>query len=306
MRHGLLAVILTAVAACGGDDEQFTIDAGGDEADASTSIDSAVSDPDAGPGEREVVIRFTPQVGDEPFACGTTYSALGAESSDVSPQDFRIYVHDVRLIAADGTETPVALTQDGLWQYQDVVLLDFEDFTGHCTDGTVETNSEIRGVVPQGDYDGLVFRVGIPSELNHADLIDMPPPLNLTGLWWGWNFGHIFLALVTWTEVTTPEPGVNSHYFHLGSIDCAGDPEMGETVTCGRPNKPIIRLESFDVDADVVIADFAAPLEHSNLSTEIGCHSFSQDPCVWPFEYVGLNWVTGSETPTTQRLFRVE
>lgn len=294
MQSRLLASLATtlALAACG------------DNADAPPDAAPQVDAAPAGP--TDVTIRFAPKVGTQAFACGQNYAAMGAEATSITPRDFRIYVHDVKLIKDDGTRVPLALAQDGVWQYQNVALLDFENFTGGCADGTPETNTSLRGTVPGGSYTGIVFTIGVPEAMNHVDLTSLPAPLNLTGLWWGWGFGHIFMAVVTHTEITTPAPGTNDHYVHIGSIDCTGDPEMGQSVTCTRPNRPLIELTGFDPTTKTIVADFGAVIAKSSLATSVGCHSFSEEPCAWPFDYVGLNWFTGSQTPSTQKVFRVE
>ena len=63
-------------------------------------------------------------------------------------------------------------------------------------------------------------------------------------------------------------------------------------------------VTGFDPLTQPIIADFAAVLPMSKLATAVGCHSFTQEPCAWPFDLVGLNWVTGSQTPSTQKLLR--
>jgi hypothetical protein len=57
--------------------------------------------------------------------------------------------------------------------------------------------------VPEGDYAGLEFSVGLPAETNHADPGRWAAghPLNpiVNGLHWGWQGGFVFLALEgTW------------------------------------------------------------------------------------------------------------
>jgi uncharacterized repeat protein (TIGR04052 family) len=276
----------------------------GDNHDQHEMTPDAPVDADTSP--REVTIQFAPKVGSAAFACGQTYPAMGAESTTITPRDFRIYVHDVKLIKPDGSSVPLELKQDGIWQYQNVALLDFEDFTGGCADGTPETNKVLQGTVPAGTYDGIAFTIGVPEAMNHVDLTTLPSPLNLTGLWWGWGFGHIFMAVVTHTDITTPTPGTNDHYFHLGSVECTGDPALGETAVCAKPNRPYVELRGFDPTSKSIIADYGAVIAKSSLATSIGCHSFSEDPCAYPFDFVGLNWFTGSQTPTTQKLFRSE
>lgn len=72
-----------------------------------------------------VQIRFAAVVGDAAAACGAKYDGVGSSRSTISIADFRFYLSRLRLVNADGSEAPVALTQDGLWQVDDVALLDF-------------------------------------------------------------------------------------------------------------------------------------------------------------------------------------
>lgn len=271
-----------------------------------TPPDAAAPDAPDAPTLRAVELAFMPVVGTQPFACGQTYAGLGADATTITPRDFRIYVHDVELVRADGTRAPLALEQDGAWQYQNVALLDFEDFTGGCADGTPETHRVLRGTVPAGAYIGVAFTVGIPDTMNHVDLTSMPAPLDLTGLWWGWAFGHIFLAVVAHADVATPTPGTNDFYFHIGATGCTGAPEQGEQVTCTNANRPRVELTGFDPTAHAITVDYAVPLAHAHLATSEGCHSFTADTCTDPFAAVGLDFATGVATPANQHLFRID
>ena len=252
---------------------------------------------DADLSPRAVTIRFSPKVGTAAFACGQTYMHMGAEDTTITPRDFRFYVHDVELIGAGGTRTSLALDQDGVWQYQNIAFLDFENFTGGCADGTPDTNVTIRGKVPPGPYTGIAFTIGVPEAINHKDLTSVPAPLNVSGLWWGWNLGHIFFAAVSHTDITTPTPGTNDHYVHVGSTGCTGDPAMGESVTCTNANRPQIRITGFDPLTVPIVVDYAAVLSGSALTTSDGCHSFESAPCTPPFTRVGLDFVTGQAVP---------
>src|SRR5690606_7445391 len=127
-----------------------------------------------------VTITFMPVVGAQAFACGQTFSGLGTTAASVTPTDFRLYVHDVRLVRADASEEPLTLEQDGLWQYQNVALLDFEDGTGGCGNGTAQTHAVLTGTVAYGAYNGIKYKLGLPFALNHGDPTTAPSPLNVT------------------------------------------------------------------------------------------------------------------------------
>ncbi|AKF04835.1 MbnP family copper-binding protein [Sandaracinus amylolyticus] len=270
-------------------------DAGSGDAGAPTD---AYVPSDAGP--RDVVVRFVPRVGSEAFDCESTYT-MGSPAVLASPVDFRFYVHDVRLVDARGEEVALAMSEDD-FQHMGVALIDFEDATGTCDSGDAETRDTIRGTVPAGDYVGLRFRIGVPFALNHADLTSLPSPLNRTSLFWSWRGGHLFFSGVTRTAGDAP----NTHFTHVGSTMCSGDPAMGMPVTgCARPNRPSIDLDGFDPESDAIIVDLAEVKADVDVATGAGCHSFT-DACAFPFDALGLNWSTGSETPSTQTVFRVE
>ena len=144
---------------------------------------------------KEVTINFEAWVGDRKFTCGESYDQVGTSESTVTPTDFRFYVSDVALVDEDGNAVPLKLEQDGKWQYQNVVLLDFEDGTGACDNGTAETRTMVVGTLPEGDYDSLQFTLGVPKKLNHQDAAIAPSPLNLTSMWWNWQGGYKFLRV---------------------------------------------------------------------------------------------------------------
>ncbi|NJK61634.1 MAG: metallo-mystery pair system four-Cys motif protein [Synechococcaceae cyanobacterium SM2_3_1] len=261
-------------------------------------------------------IQFAAMVGGQPFACGQRYPNLGSAGTEVTPTDFRFYVSEVALIDAEGTIVPVSLEQDGIWQYESVALLDFEDKSGPCANGTTETRDQVVGTVPAGDYQGLQFTLGIPFELNHEDATLASSPLNLTSMWWNWQGGYKFVRidLELPMEMDQPESqnhGDHSHVdhaygagggflIHLGSTGCGITPGNQKPDRCSNRNAPLIRLDNFNLAQDVVIADLAALVVDSDLSsnapdTALGCMSGPEDgDCVGILANLGL----GSDTQT--------
>jgi uncharacterized repeat protein (TIGR04052 family) len=201
-----------------------------------------------------------------------------------------MYVSSLRLVSADGREVPIALTQDSLWQYEDVALLDFEDGTRSCANGTPDLHTTVEGRVPGGRYVGVRFALGLPFEKNHREPTLQPSPLNLTKMFWNWNAGYKFVRI---DLKTTGQP--QGWEIHLGSTGCT--PREGPTtvpVTCASPNQVAVDLPSFDIDRDVVRFDLAALLEKSNVDanqpeTPTGCMSGpGDDDCVGLFAEFGL------------------
>ena len=133
--------------------------------------------------QQSVTLNFTALVNDREATCGVTHENIGAEGSTVEFQDLRFYISDVRLLTADG-EVKLELTSNQ-WQHQDVALLDFEDGSARCAEsGNEAMNSTVTGSAPAGEYTGLVFNMGVPFSLNHADVATAPTPLNVSSMWW--------------------------------------------------------------------------------------------------------------------------
>lgn len=240
-------------------------------------------------------IKLAAEVDGKPFSCGESYDGIGTTKSTIRVTDFRFYVTTVRLTKADGTSVPVALTQDGLWQKDDVSLMDFEDATGSCSNGTAPTHTTIDGTVPEGNYNGLSFEIGLPFDKNHRDPAAQPSPLNLTRLFWSWNAGYKFMRL---DMRTTGMP--NGWVIHLGSTACDGATATTAPTECKFPNRAPVTLTGFNPLSDTVVLDVATLLAGNNVDknqekTAMGCMSAQNDPECGPlFERLGLAF---GETP---------
>ncbi|ATB28606.1 MbnP family copper-binding protein [Melittangium boletus] len=270
------------------------------------SLGCGVSDPPTAK-PISVTLPFEARVGAEPFACGRTYTGLGTTASTYEPQDFRVYLHDVRLVAEDGQEVPVTLTEDGVWQKSGAVLLDFADKSGLCTNGTAAMNTRIMGSVPEGNYRGLRFTLGLPGSLNHQDVSIAPAPFNDLGLFWSWRSGYLF------TRIEGRTTGLRSgHSMHLGSTDCPALVPGQESDGCLFPNRPGVDLEGFVPGESKVVLDLARLFEGSNLDvnapgTAAGCMASQQDPdCAPVFHRMGLAFGSQVADPSAQTFIRWE
>jgi len=240
--------------------------------------------------DQPVAVRFQAMVGNERLACGHSYNGIGTTKSTLSPRDFRFYVHNVALIDDSGKAAPLDLAQDGKWQLDDVALLDFEDGTGGCVNGTPDTNDRITGTVPRGHYVGLRFTLGVPFNKNHTDLTTQPPPLNLTALAWVWNAGRKF-ARLDFSSTGMPR----GFAIHLGSTGCTpNEVKTAPPVSCSEPNRVDVEFAQFDPQNDIVVADLAALLKDTNIDTNqektaAGCMSSQEDgDCAGIFANLGL------------------
>lgn len=262
---------------------------------------SAVS---AQPAGVPMAIRFSATAGGAPIACGQRIADVGTSKSTISFIDFRLYVSRIRLVTAAGGEVPLTLSQDGLWQHDQVALLDFENGTGPCANGTPETRDLVEGTAPAGDYTGVRFDVGLPFDLNHHDVTLQPSPLNLSRMFWNWNAGYKFMRL---DLRSTGQP--RGWLVHLGSTACKpeGAPSTA-AVSCANRNVVTVDLPSFSTTRDVVDLDVRALFATSNVDvntadTALGCMSGSADPeCAGLFGQLGL--AIGVRPAGPQQVFR--
>lgn len=253
------------------------------------------------PPMRAVAINFRAVVGERAFACGQSYEHIGTGMSTFTPSEFRMFVSGVRLVSRSGQRVPLALEQDGRWQNGDLAMLDFEDGSGPCSNGTPELRTTITGSVPDGDYVALEFEIGVPFERNHGDLAAQPAPLSVTRMFWAWNSGHKFIRLDGRT-------GSGKNWvLHLGSTGCTPN-ESATTVptSCAQRNSVQVRFDGFDPARDEVVADVAALYRASNLEdnqpqTAAGCMSGPSDRDCGPiFRALGLAF---NDTPASAQTF---
>lgn len=246
----------------------------------------------AGCGESpaRVVIPFVPVFGAERVAC--TESAGGTQLSDL-----RLYVSEIKLLAKGGDFVDLRLETDGPWQQLDLALLDFEDGSGACENGTAETNTTLRGAIAPGEYRGLQFTVGVPFDRNHADPLQAHAPLGDAAMHWHWRAGYKFMR----AGIRTPDDGF---WIHLGSTGCEGT--VRNISTCRFPNRVTVTLEDFDPAVDTVEIDFESLLASTSLedSEATDCSSGpAETSCDGPFGALGIPGATEAATPT-QRVFR--
>ena len=228
--------------------------------------------------DKAVSISFSVTVGDAPFVCGQTYEGLGSTGTPMGFVDMRFYIHDLALLDANGTEYPIAMDSDGIWQRDGVALLDFED---GCENGTLQVNTSVTGIVPNGNHVGIRFSVGVPPELNSSETVleGRGSPLNQAAMFWSWKSGYKYVRL---------DGDTGPFRFHLGASSCSADFE------CDEMNIPTVTLDGFESSSHVVQLDVAELVKGTDISkntpsTAPGCMGESSDPdCEDIFIRVGL------------------
>jgi len=268
--------------------------------------DNSPTAPDTSP--KPVTIKFAARVGTQPFVCGQSYTGLGTTASTASATEFMMYVSDVKLLTAAGTEVPVTLTQDNKWQLENIALIDFAAGGAgtDCANASAETNLQVVGTVPGGaTYTGIRYTLGLPFARNHGDATTAAGPLSATTMFWSWNGGYKALRLdLRSTGIPT------GWVVHLGSTGCTPTGSATTVPTsCTARNVMTYTLNNFNASTQTIVADVATFLAASNLDINqggpAGCMSGTTDnDCAPIFAAFGLPF-NGGATPAAQSLFRV-
>lgn len=259
---------------------------------------------DDGASTEPVSLAFAASVGDQAFVCGQTFTGLGTSGDQsLTIRDARLFVHDIRLVDADGEEVPLELDEDA-FQHDGLAYIDFADSSIEGCEGNPETRLVVNGTAPAGDYVGVRFTVGVPFGVNHADASVAASPLNITDMFWAWQSGYKFV------RIDGASTGLPAWRFHLGSTGCMGDPAAGGVTSCAAPNRVSVSLMNMDPATDTIRMDIAELLSTVDLDTQTvdtppGCMSGAGDPdCLGYFEALGLPH--GAMPAGSQRVFRVE
>jgi len=239
-----------------------------------------------------VSIPFVVQYGADPLSCQEP-------SGTAQLTDLRFYIQDVRLISMHGDSVAVSLEPDDVWQQRDLALLDFENGRGTCLNGTADTNVSLRGSVPDGEYRGLSFIVGVPFDRNHSDPLHAKAPLGDPAMHWHWRAGYKFMR----AGIRTATDGF---WLHLGSTGCEGT--VRNISGCNFENRRRVELDDFALRNDAVVVDLAALTRGVDLDDALpsDCSSGPAEvTCTAPFKALGLDFQTGEPT-FVQTVFRLQ
>ncbi len=228
-----------------------------------------------------------------------------SESTNIHLVDLKFYIHEVKLIKADGSKTDFALSADNVWQTSRVAFLDFEDGTGTCVGGTKETNTSIRGNVATGSYTGIEFKLGVPFDLNHLVNTTQAAPLNNSTMYWSWQSGYKFMKF----EFNATDGAGTTNQIHLASNGCPSENATGSNSACTYPNRPTISITktsgTLSLGTDSIALDIKNLLSgtNSNLSSggsQITCHGSANTTtvCQKIMTNIGLTPSTGLSSGT--------
>lgn len=273
---------------------------------------------------RAISIPFEAVAGMTPINCSNLLQGLGKAGTDVALSDFKLFIHDVRLVTDEGMELPVQLDPIAGWQTDNIALLDFQDYSDSCNTSDASyakaVNHTLYGQVADNGavISAIRFVVGVPVSHNHADAPVAPAPLNTPSMFWSWQGGykHFRADVKPLGGVRRPDqfnnemppkplPDASIWQFHLGDTDCTSDP----VGSCTYRNRPHIELNSYREGDSVIRIDYAALVANSTLSEDHGgapgCMSGTGDPeCVAVFDALGLVLGDpGHTAPSAQTVF---
>ena len=218
-----------------------------------------------------------------------------AGDAGIQMTDLRFYVSGLRLRDETSSWRQVSLDDDDAWQRPDLALIDLEDGTGSCANGTSDTHTSITGRIEAGSWRGLEFTLGVPFTSNHGDPLGAAPPLGDAAMHWHWRGGYKFLRAGLRSEN-------DSFWIHLGSTGCRGT--IGNITSCDAPNRVTVRLDEF-VPGDAIVIDLAALVAGGALEDGIvtDCSSGpAETSCLASFRAVGLDHASG-QAAGMQQLF---
>lgn len=225
---------------------------------------------------------------DQPITCSSDTPSL---------TDLRFFVSNIELLDAAGKAHPLRIVEPSPWQFEDVTLIDLEDGSGRCDNGSPEMNAVINGTVPVVDFVGIRFTIGVPFKLNHANPLLAATPLDDGAMHWHWRSGYKFMRV----GIATAEEGF---WLHLGSTDCQGT--VQNISGCGAPNRVSVELSNFSPGEDVIALDLSALFAEVDLADGIpsDCSSGPGEmACAAPFAALGVPF--GEHVTGKQAVFRV-
>lgn len=194
--------------------------------------------------------------------------------------DLRLYISEVQV-----------QTLTGQWQEvtpaPGVHLLDFEDGSEACINGSPEHISEIVLRLPENSQ-GLRFELGVPFEQNHADPLSAEAPLNNPAMHWHWRSGYKFLRAGV-------AAGNKRWHAHLGSVGCRGPVTAVES--CDRPNRVQVSLPGWTDGTPVEIRfdQLIAGIDLADAKTAHCLATEDNESCRQIGSNLGLDFETGQQ-----------
>ena len=142
-----------------------------------------------------VDIHFAPMVDDLPMDFVTMYQNSSGE--DYTIKSFRFYIHKIKFLKTGG-QLPITAEQNH-----------------YLIDAQAPPSQSIRIKVPEGEYNGIGFTIGVDSIFNVSGAQDgsLDPA---KGMFWTWSTGYI-MAKFEGSSPVSNQPG-NRFEYHIGGF----------------------------------------------------------------------------------------
>ena len=166
-----------------------------------------------------------------------------ADADAATVRSLQFYVHAIELIDEHGKPKPFSFTAAPPWQNERVALIDL------AGDSATPRHASIRGTVAGGaqKYSGIRLTVGVPFELNHANPLTAPPPLERGEMFWNWQSGHKFLR----ADLAIAD---REWAFHVGSTGCSSASALRPPAQpCAQPNEMHVELKGDPLSGVVLL-----------------------------------------------------
>lgn len=224
-----------------------------------------------------------------PFVATWNGTPLTCDGGDRALTDLRFYISKPQVLTADGKARDVGFMVEKPWQNDAVALIDLEDGTGACRNGTAEVTAHLVGVTRSGDYRRLRFTVGVPFRINHGNPLTASPPLDDPDMHWHWRSGYKFLRAGV-------RDGSDGFWIHVGSAGCKGT--VGNISECRFPNRIVVELDGFVPGESRVAIDLAQLTAGVDLDDGVASDCSSgpaEEACIAPFRALGIDFETGRQ-----------
>jgi len=158
-----------------------------------------------GSSNASVLLSFKGKIDNRDFMLNETYKHI--KGWDYRLELVKFYISEIVFTKNDG----------GCLALDTVAFIDF--YENHLDSNT--TGALLTIEIPEGNYKGLNFLIGVDSAHNHSDpsTYNSDHPLsNYKGTHWDWNSGYRFVMIEGKMDTTTNSCGTLSHGFsyHIG------------------------------------------------------------------------------------------
>ncbi|MDT0596126.1 MbnP family copper-binding protein [Glaciecola petra] len=158
------------------------------------------------------------------------------------------------------------------WQTPDTALLWFVANCG-AKEGfnkTLTLNLPLQDKQSFTNIAQLRFSMSVPFEVNHANPLTQPSPINLAEMFWSWRLGHKFFRI---DMSTMDQPNKTAIWnFHLGSTGCSSASSLRAPVKeCEQSNRNTYTVNVGDNASNLLMLDLKILLEGINANRETSC-----------------------------------